>query len=218
MRCPLRPHINPKASTPPVKSFAAVPNEAEGALQQRASPLLTALLVLNTKPSSPLIEKKPSASTLAESARQSGDVGGNDCPSARCGKCEGAAAKIAARDASAASTDAKLSAPVFEKERWRPPVSDQPADEVPTEQSAVVASSAYAESVVTRAQRANSLLDELDLNAAIQLRWVMRDIRSKRTKFSPVNDNDLAALVNLGLVEMRDGLPRLTGLGVMALD
>jgi hypothetical protein len=46
----------------------------------------------------------------------------------------------------------------------------------------------------------------------------MRDIRGKRTKMSPVSDNDLAALMDLGFVEMRDGIPRLTDLGVLTLD
>ncbi|UPJ54026.1 hypothetical protein IVB30_10645 [Bradyrhizobium sp. 200] len=67
-------------------------------------------------------------------------------------------------------------------------------------------------------QQANSLLAALDLNTAIRLRWVMRDIRSKRTKLSAVSDDDLTALMDLGLVEMREELPRLTALGVLALD
>jgi hypothetical protein len=46
----------------------------------------------------------------------------------------------------------------------------------------------------------------------------MRDIRSKRTQFSSVSANDLTTLVELGLVEIRDELPRLTGLGFLALD
>lgn len=69
-----------------------------------------------------------------------------------------------------------------------------------------------------RAEQAKSLLVELGLETAIRLRWAMRDIRSKRTKMSPVSENDLAALIDLGLVEMREGTPRLTGLGVLALD
>jgi hypothetical protein len=69
-----------------------------------------------------------------------------------------------------------------------------------------------------RAQQAKSLLAGLDLDTAIRLRWVMRDIRAKRTKLSPVSENDLAALIDLGFVEMREELPRLTGLGVLALD
>ena len=71
---------------------------------------------------------------------------------------------------------------------------------------------------MTRAQQAKSLLAELDLNTAIHLRWVMRDIRSKRTKFWPVSADDLTTLVELGLVEIREELPRLTGPGFLALD
>ena len=121
---------------------------------------------------------------------------------------------------SATATDANFSIPVFEEERRRLPVLDQPANEVPTTKAgpAAVASSPDTDSVVTQAQHASSLLDKLDLNTAIQLRWTMRDIRGKRTKFSPVSDNHLATLMDLGLVEMRDGLPRLTGLGILALD
>ena len=69
-----------------------------------------------------------------------------------------------------------------------------------------------------RAEQAKSLLAGLDLDTAIRLRWAMRDIRAKRTKLSPVSENDLAALIDLGFVEMREATPRLTGLGVLALD
>src|SRR6266403_1775831 len=72
--------------------------------------------------------------------------------------------------------------------------------------------------VMRRAQQAKSLLAGLDLDTAIRLRWAMRDIRGKRTKLSPVSENDLAALIDLGFLEMREGLPRLTGLGLLALD
>ena len=81
-----------------------------------------------------------------------------------------------------------------------------------------VASSTDADGVVTRARQAKSALDELDLSTAIQLRWTMRDIRGNRTKLSPVSNNHLTVLMNMGLVEMRDGQPRLTGLGVLSLD
>jgi hypothetical protein len=77
---------------------------------------------------------------------------------------------------------------------------------------------ADAENLAIRAQQARSLLAGLGLDTAIRLRWAMRDIRAKRTKLSPVRENDLAALIDLGLVEMREELPRLTGLGVLALD
>jgi Protein of unknown function (DUF2934) len=77
---------------------------------------------------------------------------------------------------------------------------------------------ADAENLAMRAEQAKSLLAGLGLDTAIRLRWAMRDIRAKRTKSSPVRENDLAALIDLGFVEMREGTPRLTGLGVLALD
>lgn len=88
----------------------------------------------------------------------------------------------------------------------------------PASRTVSVAPPPETEGAVTQAQQARSLLAELDLNTAIRLRWVMRDIRSKRTKLSPPSENDLVALVELGLVEMQEGLPRLTALGVLALD
>lgn len=66
--------------------------------------------------------------------------------------------------------------------------------------------------------QAKSLLAELDLDSAIRLRWVMRDIRANRMGMSPASENDLAALVELGLVEMREKLPSLTALGVRELN
>ncbi|WP_426527896.1 hypothetical protein [Bradyrhizobium sp. McL0615] len=116
------------------------------------------------------------------------------------------------------STVVKSPAPIFQTEPSRPRNSDQPVDAPPTAKAVAVDPPTDTESAVTRAQHAKSLLAELDLNTAIHLRWVMRDIRSKRTKFSPVSANDLTTLVDLGLVEIREELPRLTGLGFLALD
>jgi hypothetical protein len=45
---------------------------------------------------------------------------------------------------------------------------------------------------------------------AIDLRWVLRDIRSDRLKWWPVKEPDLRALIEMGLVEMRDDRPILT--------
>ena len=98
-----------------------------------------------------------------------------------------------------------------------PPTAPNPPNK-PAVEAAAVDSAADAESAVRRAQQAKSLLDGLDLDTAIRLRWVMRDIRAKRTKLSPVSENDLPALTDLGFVEMREELPRLTGLGFLALD
>src|SRR4051812_12081088 len=99
-----------------------------------------------------------------------------------------------------------------------PTFPNQPNNMDPAVEPAAVDPPTDAESAATRAQQAKSLLAGLDLDTAIRLRWAMRDIRGKRTKMSPVSENDLAALIDLGFVEIREGLPRLTGLGILALD
>jgi hypothetical protein len=81
-----------------------------------------------------------------------------------------------------------------------------------------VAPPADAENLALCPEQGKLLLAELGLDTAIRLRWAMRDIRGERTKMSPVSENDLAALIDLGFVEIREGLPRLTGLGVLMLD
>jgi hypothetical protein len=107
----------------------------------------------------------------------------------------------------------------FDEDRAPPAPSDQPNNNAePAVETAAVAPAGDAESAVRRAQQAKSLLAGLDLDTAIRLRWAMRDIRGKRTKLSPVSEKDLAALMDLGFVEMREETPRLTGLGVLALD
>jgi hypothetical protein len=62
------------------------------------------------------------------------------------------------------------------------------------------------------------LLAGLGLDTAIHLRWVLRDIKAKRTKLSPVSPDDLRTLIEMGLVEMRDDVPLLTNEGERALD
>jgi hypothetical protein len=58
----------------------------------------------------------------------------------------------------------------------------------------------------------------LSLERAIRLRWALRDIKAKRTKTLPVSPDDLQTLIELRLVEMRDGLPVVTVEGHRALD
>jgi hypothetical protein len=224
---PSRPTLSgqPDNVGPSVKTVVvAHPTEAESALPQQANSLLAALRALiptNAKPSPPILEKEPSRSTLAG---QPDSVGLSvktvvvahpiDAESALPQQAKSLLTEMPAL----ISTDAKPAPPIFEKEPSRPPLSDQPANVEPAAKTVAVAAPADTESAVTRAQQAKSLLAELDLNTAIRLRWVMRDIRSKRTKLSPVSDNDLTALMDLGLVEMREELPRLSALGVLALD
>jgi hypothetical protein len=52
----------------------------------------------------------------------------------------------------------------------------------------------------------------------IHFRWLLRDIKAKRTKFLPVNPDDLRTLTEMGLIEMRDQLPVLTSEGERAID
>jgi hypothetical protein len=63
-----------------------------------------------------------------------------------------------------------------------------------------------------------SPLAGLSLERAIQLRWVLRDIKAKRTKFSPVSPDDLGTLIEMGLVEMKDDIPEITNEGHRALS
>jgi len=53
-------------------------------------------------------------------------------------------------------------------------------------------------------------LASLPRDTAIVLRWTLRDIDRKRTKFSPVSPADLKLLMELGLVEMKDDTLSLT--------
>jgi hypothetical protein len=59
---------------------------------------------------------------------------------------------------------------------------------------------------------------ELSLERAMALRWILRDIKARRMKLSPVSESDLRTLIGLGLVEMRDDAPVLTNNGDAALD
>lgn len=61
-------------------------------------------------------------------------------------------------------------------------------------------------------------LANLDLETAISLRWALRDILGNRLKLSPVEDDDLGTLIELGLVEIRDEAPVVTQAGLAALE
>jgi hypothetical protein len=56
-----------------------------------------------------------------------------------------------------------------------------------------------------------------DRDRGIFLRWVLRDIKASRLKLFPVDPEDLRDLVELGLVEMAEGEPRLTEAGISAI-
>jgi hypothetical protein len=61
-------------------------------------------------------------------------------------------------------------------------------------------------------------LSNFDLDKAIALRWALRDIAAKRLKLTPLKEDDLQTLLELGFVEMRDGVPVVTQSGLAALE
>jgi hypothetical protein len=61
-------------------------------------------------------------------------------------------------------------------------------------------------------------LSNFDLEKAIALRWALRDIAAKRLKLTPLRQDDLQTLMELGFVEMRDGAPVVTQSGLDALE
>ena len=59
---------------------------------------------------------------------------------------------------------------------------------------------------------------QFSLEKAIDLRWTLRDIQARRLKMSPVSDEDLRILSELGLIDFRDEGPVLTQAGMAALN
>jgi len=59
---------------------------------------------------------------------------------------------------------------------------------------------------------------DFSLERAIWLRWALRDIQSRRLKMSPVSDDDLRVLSELGLIEIREEGPVLTHAGTAVLN
>ena len=65
--------------------------------------------------------------------------------------------------------------------------------------------------------RTQTPLAGLGLDRAIHLRWVLRDVRGKRTQFTPANPEDLRTVAEMGLIEMREPVPIITSEGERAL-
>ena len=95
---------------------------------------------------------------------------------------------------------------------------DQPTIDEAVSEASVTETAGAGENTTTMADQPRSVLDGLNLDAAIRLRWALRDIKARRTKFSPISQNDLMALIELGLIEMRDDVPQLTNEGHRAID
>ena len=64
----------------------------------------------------------------------------------------------------------------------------------------------------------DNLFAKLGLERAIGLRWTLRDIQARRLKMSPVSDDDLRVLTELGLIEMKEEGPVLTQAGTAVLS
>lgn len=56
-----------------------------------------------------------------------------------------------------------------------------------------------------------------DRERAVDLRWILRDIRNRRSKNSPEIQNDLRVLIEFGLVELQQDEPVLTNAGLDAI-
>jgi hypothetical protein len=107
---------------------------------------------------------------------------------------------------------------LFDKEPATQSFADEAKSEGPGVEPDMVDPPTDAQRAVRTAKQSKSLLAGLDMYTEIRLRWAMRDIRGKRTKMSPVSENDLTALIDLGFVEMHEGVPALTEFGLFALD
>lgn len=57
-----------------------------------------------------------------------------------------------------------------------------------------------------------------DRYRAIDLCWKLRDIAANRLKLSPIGEHDLQILIDLELVELRDGAPQLTSTGAKVIS
>lgn len=65
--------------------------------------------------------------------------------------------------------------------------------------------------------RPDILASKVGRERAIELRWVLRDIKGNRLKWSPAREEDLKVLIEFDLVEMKNGLPQLTVAGLGAI-
>ena len=95
---------------------------------------------------------------------------------------------------------------------------DPPTVDEAVSEASVTEIAGAAENTTTMADQPRSVLDGLNLDTAIRLRWALRDLKAGRTEFSPVSQNDLTALIELGLIEMQDDVLQLTNDGHRALD
>jgi hypothetical protein len=210
------PAVKTVAVGPPTHAVAMEPQ------QTKSLPLadLRPLVSTNKKPSPPIFEKDsppPSLSGQLDNVEPAAKAVAVAPPTDAQSTLPTQAKSLQAEKLPPISTNTKPSFP-FEEAPSRPSFYGRLDNVGPAVRAVAVSAPPTMDGAVTRAQLAKSLLAELDLNTAIRLRWVMRDIRGKRAAISPASKNDLATLIDLGLVEMREELPSLTASGVLALD
>jgi hypothetical protein len=95
---------------------------------------------------------------------------------------------------------------------------DQPTIDQAVFEASVIETAGDGKNATTMAEQPRSVLDGLNLDTAIRLRWALRDINAGRMKLSPVSQNDLMALLEFGLIEMQDDVPQLTNEGHRTID
>jgi hypothetical protein len=61
-------------------------------------------------------------------------------------------------------------------------------------------------------------LASLGLDYAVRLRWALRDIKGKRLKLTPVDPNDMRALIDMGYVEIQNDAPAVTSAGLHGIE
>jgi hypothetical protein len=103
-------------------------------------------------------------------------------------------------------------------ERQQTTFTDQPIIDQALSEASIVKHASDKGNETTMKDQTDSPLAGLNLETAIHLRWVLRDIKAKRMKLSPVSPDDLRTLTEMGLVEMRDEVPLLTNEGHRLLD
>ena len=56
------------------------------------------------------------------------------------------------------------------------------------------------------------------MDNAIHLRWALRDLKGKRLKLTPVDPNDMRALIDMGYVEIQNDAPVVTSAGLHGIE
>src|SRR2546429_7124502 len=81
---------------------------------------------------------------------------------------------------------------------------DQPSTDEPALEASIIETANDEGNATTMAEQPGSApMAGLDLDTAILLRWVLPDIKTNRTKLSPLKPDDLRVVAELLILEMR---------------